>query len=46
MIAEVRATGRKSFITFTVVFFGTAIIQAVFHRAGIEHRERLVKNDT
>ena len=33
-MAEVKATGRnKSFITFTVVFFGTGIMQEVFHKA-------------
>ena len=37
MMADVRATGRKSFTTFTVVFFGTGIIQEVLHKAGIEH---------
>ena len=32
---EIKTTGRKPFITFTVVF-GTGI----FHKAGIEHRDR------
>ena len=40
MMADVRATGRKSFTTFTVVFFDTGIIQEVFHKAGIEHWDK------
>ena len=37
MMAEVRSTGRKSFVAFTVVFFGTGIMQEVFHIAGTGH---------
>jgi hypothetical protein len=35
MTAEVNATGRRSFIILTGVFFGTGTMQDVFHRDGI-----------